>query len=260
MPSSTSALLAPLPLRLGMARLSGGAARLVAPLPGDEDRLVDLCSMEAARLRRLGEGAPEVLAAALVPPNLGAVLAGGPRAMARARQALAYAAKWHRRGDLPARLAPPASQAELLPCLGRPERILGWDGRRMKAQVDGPGATLTAHPQPTLAAVGMAGGGPAGFCLALPETGRLILGAWVVQDPAWQGRMILRLGAHQRSAPLDAWAGLGIGELGPGDVVLLPPPRLRRFPDPEPGPAEVVWPWEALRLRVEGHLDHPTVQ
>lgn len=249
-----------LPLRLGMARLPGGHLRLVAPLPGDDRRVADLSSLEEARLRRLGEGAPGALAAALVPPDLGALLAGGPRALARARQALAYGLKWQRRGDLPESLAPGLDQAELQPCLARPQRVYGWEGRRMKTMAAGPGAALAAHPQPTFAALGMAGGRPGGFCLALPEAGRLILGAWMAVDPAWEGRLVLRVKAHQRSAPLDAWAGLAVGALAPGELALLPPPRLRRMPDSGPGRVVVACPWETLVLRVEGPLDHPMLQ
>lgn len=260
MPSPSSTPDPAVPLRLGMAKLPGGLLRLVAPLPGDGLRVVDLSSVEAARLRRLGEGEPDLVAAALVPPDLGAVLAGGPRALARTRQALAYAVKWHRRGDLPETLAPALDQVALQPCLARPRRVFDGDGRRRKVAIGGPGATLAIHPQPTLAVLGMAGGRPGGFCLALPEPDRLMLGAWMAVDPAWHGRLCLRMAAHQRSAPLDAWAGLGIGSLASGDVVLLPPPRLRRMPEPGAGPVEVACPWETLMLRVEGPLEHPLVQ
>lgn len=260
MPSPSSPPHPAMPFRLGMAKLPGGLLRLVAPLPGEGQRVVDLSSVEAARLRRLGEGEPDLLAAALVPPDLGAVLAGGPRALARARQALAYAVKWHRRGDLPGTLAPGMEQVVFQPCLARPRRVFDGDGRRRKGSIGGPGATLAAHPQPTLAVLGMAGGRPGGFCLALPEPDRLMLGAWMAVDPDWTGRLSLRMTAHQRSAPLEAWAGLAVGELAPGDLVLLPPPRLRRVPDAGPGPVEVACPWDRLVLRVEGPLDHPLVQ
>lgn len=247
-------------LRLGMASWRGGPSRLVAPLPGGDSRVVDLSGVEAARLRRLGEGQPEGLAAALVPPDLGGVLAAGPRGLARVRQALAYAVKWHRRGDLPEALAPLQDQVAFQPCLARPRQVFGWDGRRLEVVVAGPGAVLDSHPQPTLAALGMADGRPGAFCLALPEAGRVILGAWAIVDPPWEGRLLVRLGAHQRSAPLDGWVGLALGPLAPGDLVLLPAPRLRRMPDPQGGGAVVVCPWETLRLRVEGPLDHPLVQ
>lgn len=259
MPSVAPALDPLQPLRLGMAKLPGGTLRLVAALPG-VPRVVDLSAAEGARLRRLGEGEPDLLAAAMVPPDLGAVLAAGPRALARARQAMAYAMKWHRRGDLPESLAPGLDRVALQPCLARPRRVFTGDGRRLKAPVSGPGATLTAQPQPTLAALGMFGGRPGGFCLALAEADRLILGAWAVVDPVWEGRLLLRMGSHQRSAPLDAWSGLVLGEVAPGDVVLLPPPRLRRMPDAGPGQVVVGCPWETLVLGAEGPLDHPLVQ
>lgn len=246
--------------RLGMAEWEGRNPRLVAPLPGDPARVVDLSAMEAARLRRLGEGAPEGLAQALVPSELGALLAAGPRGLVRARQALAYAAKWHRRGDLPEALAPTRDAVEFLPCLARPRRVFDWEGRRLKVAVAGPGAILTTHPQPTLAALGWGGGQPAGFCLALPEPDRLILGAWLTVGPIQEGRLLLRAGGHQRSAPLDAWAGLGVEALAAGEVVLLPPPRLRRMPELGVGPVEVACPWEDLDLRVEGPLGHPLLQ
>lgn len=247
-------------LRLGMALWRGRTPRLVAPLPGDGGRVVDLSAMEAARLHRLGEGAPEALAEALVPPDLGRLLAAGTRGLARARQALAYAHKWHLRGDLPETLAPRLGQVYCQPCLAQPRRIFDGEGRRLALSVAGPGAALGAQPQPTLAALGSWGGRPAGFCLALMEPGRLILGAWMTVSPTWEGRLLVRAEGHQRSAPLDAWSGLALGELSAGDLVVLPPPRLRRMPDLEAGALRVICPWETLELRVEGPLDHPVVQ
>ena len=69
-------------------------------------RLADLNRIEAIRLRKLGEGDPERLAEALVPASLRRLLEGGPRALARAKQTLAYAEKWDRRDTLPVSLAP----------------------------------------------------------------------------------------------------------------------------------------------------------
>ena len=70
---------------LGTASWTEGAAErraLVAPLPSG--RLADLHRIEQLRLKKLGEGDPERLAEAMVPPSLRRILEGGARALARA--------------------------------------------------------------------------------------------------------------------------------------------------------------------------------
>lgn len=223
-------------------------------------RLADLNRLEAVRLRKLGEGEPERLAEALVPPSLRRLLEGGPRALARARQALAYAEKWERRGTLPESLAPREDQVRLLPCLPRPAALLGWDGRSLdRLAVRGPGAELAHLPQPGLAVLGLAGGGIAGFCLALAEEGGAIFGAWMVN--AWPGGSLeLRAGPARRSAPLGAWEGLALPPLHPAGALLLPPPRLKPLQELLPGAeVRVSAAFDTLVLRAGPEGIHPTV-
>lgn len=210
-------------------------------------RVVDVNRVEAVRLRKLGEGDPERLAEVLVPPSLRRVLEGGPRALARVRQALAYAEKWDRRGPLPAVLAPEISALRLLPCLPRPSSLRRSDGTCLdRLRVSGPGARLQEAPRPALAALGALGGGVAGFCLALEETGSAVLGAWMTDGwPA--GVLELRVAGHRRRVPFAAWEGLALPPLRPAEALLLPPPRLKALPD-LPGPLKLVAPFETLDL------------
>ena len=250
------------PLRLGMAawEASEGPA-LVAPLPADETRLVDLHHVEAARLARLGEGRPERLAAALVPPDLGRILESGPRALQRLRQTLAYAEKWARRGDLPAALAPPAREVRLLPCLPRPSALRRMDGTTLADRiVRGPGSRFGSQPQPTLALAGLHRGGSVfGWCLALEDHDGIVLGAWMT----FEGPLAieLRCGSHHRRIPADAWAGLALPAPGPGEAVLLGAPKLRPLPGLAPGTAfSVASPFELLPLTLGTEIPHATVQ
>ena len=222
-------------------------------------RIADLTRLEAIRLRKLGEGDPDRLAEALVPPSLRRLLEGGPRALARARQTVAYAEKWDRRGTLPEALAPEG--AALLPCLPRPAALRAWDGRTLDRFVlRGPGAELNEPPHPGLAALGLAGGGIAGFCLALEAAGGAVLGAWMVD--AWpEGSLELRVGPARRSAPLKAWEGLELPALRSGEVLLLPPPRLKPLPEWQPGAdLRLSAAFDTLTLRLSPEGVHPTVQ
>ncbi len=224
-------------------------------------RVADLNRIEAVRLRKLGEGEPERLAEALVPASLRRVLEGGPRALARVRQTVAYAEKWDRRGTLPEALAPAASSADLLPCLPRPASLRRLDGLSLdRLGVGGQGAELSGPPQPCLAAVGLAGGAIAGFCLALEAGGSAVLGAWMTDE--WPtGSLELRAGATRRTAPLKAWEGLELPALRAGEVMLLPPPRLKPLPNLVAG-AEVRLSagFDTLVLRLGAEGIHPTVQ
>jgi len=224
-------------------------------------RLADLNRIEAVRLRKLGEGDPERLADALVPTSLRRALEGGPRALARLRQTLAYAEKWERRGTLPETLAPAPDSAELLACLARPATLRRLDGPCLdRLAVRGPGTFLAGLPQPGLAAVGLAGGGIAGFCLALEDVQGTVLGAWMAD--AWPtGSLEFRVGSSRRSVPLKTWEGLALPALHPGEVLLLPPPRLKPLPGLG-GEAEVRLSagFDQITLRIGPEGVHPTVQ
>jgi hypothetical protein len=203
----------------------------------------------------------ERLAEALVPPSLRRVLEGGPRALARARQTVAYAEKWDRRGTLPALLAPGPDTVDLLPCLPRPAALRRLDGQCLdRLGIGGRGAELSGPPQPGLAAVGMAGGAIAGFCLALEEGGSAILGAWLTDE--WPtGSLELRAGSARRTAPLKAWEGLALAALHAGEVLLLPPPKLKPLPDLQAGTeVRLSAGFDQLILRLGPEGVHPTVQ
>ncbi|HEX9082970.1 MAG TPA: hypothetical protein VF768_11870 [Holophagaceae bacterium] len=237
----------------------GERRALVARL--ESGRLADLNRIETLRLRKLGEGEPERLAEVLVPASLRRLLEGGPRALARVRQVLAYAEKWDRRGTLPAALAPDPASVRLLPCLPRPSRLRRADGVCLdRLQVTGPGAALDAMPRPTLAALGGFGGAPAGFCLALEGGTGATLGAWMVAG--WpDGALDLKAGTHRRRIPLAAWEGLALPPLHAGEALLLPPPRLRPLPELEPD-TEVVLaaPFDTLVLSLGPAARLGTVQ
>lgn len=253
------------PLRLGTALWMEGPTErlaLVAPLASDPERVVDLQRTERARQAKLGEGRPELLAEALVPSSLREALEAGPRALQRLRQALAYAEKWHRRGDLPEELAPPLAQIRLLPCLPRPSLLRRADGAHLdRLALQGPGGVLHRLPQPTLAAMGMHGGRPAGFCLAVEDAQGVILGGWLEVDFGWKGVLELGAGGCHRRSPLETWEGIILPALRPGEVLLLPPPRLKPLPELIPGgPFTLCAGGEVLRLSLAGELIHPTVQ
>lgn len=254
-----------LPLRLGTALLEeGGRVRhaLVAPLPSDPSRIVDLHRVEIARLTRLGEGRPESMAEVLMPSGLQALLEAGPRALQRTRLTLAYAEKWHRRGDLPGLLAPSLNQVQLLACLPVPTDVRRSDGSPMDPLlVRGPGSTLGRLPQPSLAAVGWHGGGVAGYCLAVEDAHGAVLGAWLNPDFGFRGALELRVRDHRRAAPMEAWEGLELPRLQPGEVRFLPSPRLRVLPELVPGTAfSLKTSFETLELSLGEELVHPTLQ
>jgi hypothetical protein len=254
-----------IPLRLGTASwMEGSAVRqaLVAPLPSDPNRVVDLNRMERARQTKLGEGRPERLAEVLVASTLRETLEAGPRALQRLRHTLAYAEKWNHRGDLPEDLAPRLAQIHLLPCLPRPSLLCRADGLHLdRLAVQGPGGVLHRLPQPTLAAVGQYGGQPAGFCLAVEDIHGAILGGWLEVDFAWQGFLELRANGHPRKAPLEAWDGIALPTLRPAEVLLLPHPRLKPLPELMPGAEFTLCAGaEVLCLSLGKELLHPTVQ
>lgn len=223
--------------------------------------LADLNRLEAIRLGKLGEGDPERLADALVPASLRRVLEGGPRALGRVRQTVAYAEKWDRRGDLPKALFPDLGTVDLGPCLPRPAALRRLDGEVLdRLGVRGPRAILAGPPQPGLAALGLAGGGIAGFCLALEDAGGAVLGAWLADE--WPtGSLELKAGGARRSQPLKAWEGLELPTLSAGEVLLLPPARLKALPQLPPGAdLRLSVPFEQLCLSLGVEGVHPTVQ
>nr|WP_320132733.1 hypothetical protein [uncultured Holophaga sp.] len=247
--------------RLGMAEW-GGQRRLVAPLGSDPSRVVDLHRLEHIRQAKLGEGRSEALAGQLVPPDLRAVLESGPRGLQRARQALAYAEKWHAQaGALPAELWGQRDEVRMLPCLPDPQAVRRADGRPLdRSRLRGPGAELSQLPVPTLAVVGLHGGRAHGCCIALEDPEGLVLGAWL--SFRWpEGSLRLTGAGHTRSHPLEAWEGLRLPPLKPAEVRLLPPPSLRAIPGLGSGGwVEVQAPFETMLLRLGGDISHPTVQ
>ena len=224
-------------------------------------RLADVNRIEAVRLRKLGEGDPERMADVLVPGSLRRVLEGGPRALARVRQTVAYAEKWDRRGTLPEALAPAVTNADLGPFLPRPAALRRMDGQALdRFGVRGPGTELLGAPQPGVAAVGLAGGGIGGFCLALEDAGSAVLGAWMTDE--WPtGSLELKVGAARRSVPLKTWEGLELPPLRAGEVVLLPPPKLKPLPELLAGDdVRLSAGFDQLILRLGPEGVHPTVQ
>jgi hypothetical protein len=255
-------------MKLGTAlRTEGGRERrfLAAPLPSDPARIVDLQAVEAERLRKLGEGDPEGLAQALVPPSLRRLLEAGPRGIQRARQTLAYAEKWARRGTLPPALAPSLEELRLLPCLPRPGSLRLADGSfgdRLGLRPPGSrlpwsaGGAWTA----TLAAVGMAGGRPGGFALALHAGSVLVLGAWLHTEVLMEGELELETRSGRREAPLSTWLDLELPSLRPGEVQLLPAPVWEPLPVLPGDRARLEAPFEGFTARVEREGTHPTLQ
>ncbi len=252
-------------MRLGTASWVEGAAErraLVAPLPSDPSRLVDLNRVERIRLAKLGEGSSEALADALVPASLRQVLEGGPRAIQRTRQALAYAEKWHHRGDLPDTLALSAASVRLLPCLPRPTTLRRLDGTLLdRLRLQGTGGTLGVAPQPTLAMVGIHRSAEPGWCIALEDGFGAVLGTWMTLEDPREGVGEMRSGSHHRRLPLDAWAGWDLPAPRAAEVVLLPAPRLRAIPGLVPGSDLTVFtPFDAMTLKMGTEIPHLTVQ
>lgn len=242
-------------IRLGMAR-TGKTLRLVAPLAGPPERLVDLSAVEAVRLAKLGEGRPEALAEALVPPDLRDLLGGGARALARARQALAYAEKWERRGGLPAELQVPATALEGW----EPPSLRTLEGRRLDASaVLSPRQALPGRPQASLCLVGTGTPGTVAFRLALVGEGRLRLSPWL----ALEGTAALQLSVagHRRKVGAEVWEGVDLPALAPGEHLLLPPPKLRPWPSlPKGAPIDLRWGEDRLQASLARGLEHPTLQ
>lgn len=228
-------------------------------------RLADLERVEAIRLRKLGEGDADRLAAALVPPSLPRVLAGGPRALARVRQALAYAEKWDRRGTLPGELAPWPEQATLAPLLPAPTPVRFLDGSLGEGlSLLGPGARLAWTPglelQPALAAVGLKGRRPAGYALALQAGGALVVDAWLRVPLVLEGDLVLRGQGGRRTAPLAAFGDLAHPVLRPGEALILTAPGVPPLPAGPGDRVQVQAPCGTLAAALEPEGTHPTLQ
>ncbi|HET6329886.1 MAG TPA: hypothetical protein VFF76_03780 [Holophagaceae bacterium] len=250
-------------MRLGTAVWEEGASErraLVSPLA--DGRFADLNRIERVRQAKLGEGAPEALADALVPSSLRRVLEAGLRGLQRVKQTIAYAEKWARRGDLPDTLAVPHERARLLACLPRPGTLRLANGVHLdRLRVLGPGAWLGAAPEAGLAAVGLAGGDVAGFCLALHAEGVAVLGAWLLVGEPFGGDLLLRAGTHKRHASLEVYEGLELPPLRAGEALLLPPLRLRALPTLDPGAdLEIRSAFDALTVHLGPEALHGTVQ
>lgn len=246
---------------LGMATWREGHTlrqALVARLASG--RVADLHRLEALRLRKLGEGNPDQLAVALVPPALSDLLRGGPRALARARQTLRYAEKWDRRGTLPDSLAPRFEAVAMGPCLPDPAGLRDLGGVLRPGRVRGPGVALCGAPQPSLAVLGLAGGGIAGCCLALVDEAGPVLGTWMTDHWPTEG-LELRCQRARRVVLLQHWEGLPLPPLGPAEVLVMPAPRLRALPTLPPG-AEVrlLAGFDVLTARLGPEALHETVQ
>lgn len=234
---------------------------VVAPLPSDPGRVVDLNRVERIRLGKLGEGRAEGLAEVLVPSSLRQVLEGGTRALARLRQTLAYAEKWHGRGTLPEGLAPRLEQVTLLPCLPRPVTVRRLDGSCLdRLDVRGPGAVLRSLPRPTFGLVGIHGGRVGGLCLGLEDGEGVVLGAWVNLGPEPEA-LVMRVRDTVLRVEADAWDTLKSPRMRAGEVVMLPPP-VWALPGPLPpgGRLEVSAGFECLSLSMGKEAMHPTVQ
>ncbi|HXC17670.1 MAG TPA: hypothetical protein VNV60_09540 [Holophagaceae bacterium] len=250
-------------MRLGTALWNEGASErraLVSPL--SDGRFADLNRIERVRLAKLGEGSPDALAEALAPPSLRRLLEAGPRGLQRVKQTLAYAEKWSRRGDLPDTLALPPERARLLACLPRPGTLRLANGAHLdRLRLLGPGAWLGASPEVGLAAVGLAGGDTAGFCLALHAEGVVVLGAWLLVGEPIGGDLFLRADTHKRHASLEVYEGLELPPLRAGEALLLPPLRLRALPALDPGAdLEVRSAFDALTVHLGPEALHGTVQ
>jgi hypothetical protein len=106
----------------------------------------------------------------------------------------------------------------------------------------------------------LAGGGVAGFCLALEDAGSAVLGAWMTDE--WPtGSLELKVGAARRSVPLKTWEGLELPPLRAGEVLLLPPPKLKPLPELLAGDdLRLSAGFDQLVLRLGPEGVHPTVQ
>jgi hypothetical protein len=252
-------------IKLGTAVWKDGFSErraLVARLPGDTSRVVDLNRVERIRLAKLGEGRAESLADVLVPSRLRQLLESGPPGIQRAAQALSYADKWHQKTGLPEEFAPAPGSYKLLPCLPRPLAVrtsLGYFLDRLTIQ--GPGAVLPAISEPTIAIVGSNDGKYAGCCIAANSPIGSILGAWLYIGQLPQCGISIEIGAYKNSTPADLWSELTPPPLRAAEVLLLPAPMLRLPNNISPKDKIIIeTPFDRLEISYGTDPVHPTVQ
>jgi|GEM_PF-368965 len=252
-------------IKLGTAVWKEGFSErrtLVARLPGDTSRVVDLNRVERIRLAKLGEGRAESLADVLVPTSLRQLLESGPLGIHRAAQTLAYADKWNQKNGLPEEYAPALGSYKLLPCLPRPLALrtsLGhfWD----RLSIHGPGAVLPAISEPTIAIVGSNDGKYAGCCIAANSPLGPILGAWLYIGQLPQCGISIEIGAYKNSTPADIWADLEPPPLRAAEVFLLPAPILRLPNNISPKDKIIIeTPFDRLEVKYGSDPVHPTLQ
>ncbi len=251
-------------MRLGTVLwMEGIAERLALVTPLSDGRFADLNRIEHVRLAKLGEGAPDRLAGVLVPPSLRQVLEGGPRAMARVKQTIQYAEKWAGRGDLPDTVAYHPDRVRVLPCLPRPTALRTADGTHLdRLKVLGSDVVcLDQMPEAGLAAIGQAGGGAGGFCLAFRAGDVVALGDWLLVGEPFSGELTLRAGTHKRTASLSIYEGLELPPLHAAEALLLPPMRFRVLPGLDQADRlELVAPFDTLIARLLPEALQGTVQ
>jgi len=255
-------------IKLGTAVWKEGFSErraLVAQLPGDTSRVVDLNRVERIRLAKLGEGRAESLADVLVPSSLRQLLESGRLGIQRAAQALSYADKWHQKNGLPEEFAPALGSYKLLPCLPRPLAVrtsLGYFLDRLS--VHGPGAVLPAISEPTIAIVGYVGSIDekcVGCCIAASSPIGPILGAWLYIGQLPQCSISIEIGAYKNSTPADIWADLTPPPLRTAEVFLLPAPILRLPNNISPKDKIIIeTPFDRLEVRYGSDPVHPTLQ
>jgi hypothetical protein len=251
--------------KLGTAVWRDGSTErraMVAPLPGDPGRVVDLNRIERIRLAKLGEGRPETLADALVPSSLRLLLESGPRGLQRAAQTLIYAEKWHQKSGLPDHLARRAGSYRTLPCLPRPLTIRTSNGQFLdRANVRGPFASLPAISDPTIAIVGSTEEQYAGCCIAACSPIGPRLGAWLRVGQLQQEDISIEIGANRYTADTRMWEDLIPPRLNPAEVFFLPPPMLRLPNIVSPDDKIIIeTSFERLEIGYETEPVHPMVQ
>ncbi len=88
----------------------------------------------------------------------------------------------------------------------------------------------------------------------------MVLGGWLELDLDWDGSMELNLDGRRRRLPLDAWRGLVLPRLRPGEVLLAPPPRLRLGLGWSGQEIRLTAAFETLTLHLAESEVHPVMQ
>ncbi|MDR0498341.1 MAG: hypothetical protein LBH03_01240 [Holophagales bacterium] len=252
-------------IKLGTAVWKDGFSErraLVACLPGDVGRVVDINRIERIRLAKLGEGRAEAVADALVPSSLRQLLESGPHGFQRAAQALSYAYKWHQKTGLPEEFAPFPGSYKLLPCLPRPLAVRTSLGHFLdRLTIQGPRAILPAISEPTIAIVGSTEEKYAGCCIAANSPIGPIIGAWLYVGQLPQCDIFVEIGTYKNSTSTDIWADLTLPSLRPAEVFLLPAPMLRLPNNISPkDKITIETSFDRLEINYGSDPVHPTVQ